>query len=65
MSGTVGDPVDGVSRLLFELPMALPPDGDYAADVDGAPMTLRLAGGDAYLIGPVANRRVTVILDGA
>ena len=65
MSGTVGDSADGGSRLIFELPMALPPDGDYAADVDGAPVTLRLAGGDAYLIGPVANRRVTVILDGA
>ena len=62
VSGAAGDPVDGGSRLAFELPMALPPDGDYAAQVDGLPLTLRLAGGDAYLLGRVGNRRVTVAL---
>ena len=33
----------------FPLPIALPPDGDYAVTVDGAPQTLQLVGGDAYL----------------
>ncbi|HEY4190192.1 MAG TPA: FAD synthetase family protein [Candidatus Limnocylindrales bacterium] len=63
ISGTVGDPSDGGSRIAFELPMALPPDGDYAADVDGVPVTLRLADGDASLVGPVVTGRVTVVLD--
>ena len=62
VSGVVGEPADGACRLVFELPMALPPDGDYAADVEGVPVTLRLAGGDAYLLGAIANRRVTVSL---
>ena len=62
VSGNVGDPSDGAARVAFELPMALPPDGDYPADVDGVALTLRLAGGEASLIGPIANRRVTVAL---
>lgn len=62
VSGTVGDPVDGASRLIFELPMALPPDGDYPAEVDGEPVMLRVAGGEASLIGPIARGRVTVEL---
>jgi riboflavin kinase/FMN adenylyltransferase len=62
VSGVTSDPASGASRLVFELPMALPPDGDYAAEVDGVPLTLRLADGDAYLIGSIANRRVTVAL---
>ena len=62
ISGAVGDPGNGGARLEFELPVALPPDGDYPARVDGAPLTLRLVDGDAYLVGRVANRRVTVAL---
>ncbi len=62
VSGTAGDAEDGGCRLAFELPMALPPDGDYAAEVDGIPLTLRLHDGDASLVGPVASRRVTVAL---
>jgi riboflavin kinase/FMN adenylyltransferase len=62
VSGAAGDPSDGGSRLAFELPMALPPDGHYACDVDGVSATLRLADGTAYLLGPIANRRVTVAL---
>ncbi len=42
--------------------MALPPDGDYAAEVDGIPLTLRLPDGDASIVGPIASRRVTVAL---
>jgi riboflavin kinase/FMN adenylyltransferase len=62
VSGTLGDPADGGSRLAFELPMALPPDGDYAADVEGVPVTLRLAGGEACILGAISNQRVTVSL---
>ena len=35
-------PVDGGTRLDFRLPVALPPDGDYAVRVDGAPRALRI-----------------------
>jgi riboflavin kinase/FMN adenylyltransferase len=62
VSGVAGDPAHGASRLVFDLPMALPPDGDYAAEIDGAPVTLRLTDGEASLVGPIANRRVTVAL---
>jgi riboflavin kinase/FMN adenylyltransferase len=62
VSGSVGGSVDGRSRLDFALPVALPPDGDYAARVDGAPCTMRILRGDAYLLRELPNRRVTVEL---
>jgi riboflavin kinase / FMN adenylyltransferase len=64
ITGSIGGAVDGRSRLDFALPVALPPDGDYGAEVDGAPYTLRLVRGDAYLLGELSNRRVTVGLRG-
>jgi len=50
-------------RVDFDLPIALPPNGDYPGQVDGGPVTLRVDGGAAYLLGrgPGA-RRVTVEL---
>jgi riboflavin kinase / FMN adenylyltransferase len=60
----VADGPDG-HRLAFELPIALPPDGDYGVRLDGTAITLRIAGGDAYLRGEVANRRVKVVLGAA
>ena len=50
-------------RLDFDLPIALPPDGDYAGRVDGESVTLRVESGLAYVLGrgPGA-RRVTVEL---
>jgi riboflavin kinase/FMN adenylyltransferase len=53
-------------RLDFDMPIALPPDGAYAGHMDGAPVTLRLAAGLAYVEGrgPGA-KRVTVELSGA
>ena len=54
--------MDGRARLDFRLPVALPPDGDYAVSVDGAPGSLRIVRGDAYLLGDLSNRRVTVAL---
>ena len=65
ITGSIGGAVDGRTRLDFRLPVALPPDGDYAVTVDGAPLTLRLVRGDAYLLGELSNRRVTVVLGGA
>ena len=37
-------PGDGGARLAFALPVALPPDGDHPALVDGRPLMLRVGG---------------------
>ena len=39
LTGSIGGAVDGRTRLDFRLPVALPPDGDYAAQVDGRPLS--------------------------
>jgi len=62
ITGSIGQPVDGRARLEFSLPVALPPDGEYDVRVGGAPHALRIAGGDAYLLGQVVERRVTIEL---
>lgn len=50
-------------RVDFDLPIALPPDGDYPGQANGEPVTLRVDGGVAHLLGPgPAARRVTVEL---
>jgi riboflavin kinase/FMN adenylyltransferase len=64
VTGSIGGAVDGRSRLDFRFPVALPPDGDYPVLVDGAPLALRIVRGDAYLLGEISNRRVTVALGG-
>jgi len=53
---------NGRTRLRFDLPVALPPDGDYDVRLDGTSRSLRIADGDAYLLGRVPERRVTVVL---
>ena len=65
IAGSIDGTIDGRARLEFALPVALPPDGDYAAHVDGEPSTLRIEEGEASLLGENSNRRVTVSLDGA
>lgn len=62
VTGSVGGAADGRSRLEFALPVALPPDGDYPARVDGSPLMLRIVDGDAYLLGELSDRRITVAL---
>lgn len=62
LTGSVGGLVDGRARLDFGLPVALPPDGEYAVQVDGAADSLRIVGGEAYLLGDLSNQRVTVAL---
>jgi riboflavin kinase / FMN adenylyltransferase len=64
LTGSLGSAEDGRARLDFRLPVALPPDGDYEATLDGRPLRLRIEGGDAYLLGELSNRRVTVVLEG-
>ena len=52
-------------RLDFDLPIALPPDGEYAGSVDGAPATMLVQAGQAYLLGSgPRTHRVTVELSG-
>jgi riboflavin kinase/FMN adenylyltransferase len=53
------------ATLEFDLPVALPPDGDYPAVVDGAPATLQIEGGVAHLLGAVPAGRTTVVLESA
>jgi riboflavin kinase/FMN adenylyltransferase len=65
VTGSIGGAVDGRARLDFRLPVALPPDGVYPVNVDGAPLSLRIVRGDAYLLGEISNRRVTVALGGS
>ena len=50
-------------RLDFDLPIALPPDGEYPGSIDGTSVTVLVEGGEAYLpgSGPRAHR-VTVAL---
>jgi riboflavin kinase / FMN adenylyltransferase len=50
-------------RIDFDLPIALPPDGDHPGVVDGEPVMLRVDRGAAYLVGRgPAARRVTIEL---
>jgi riboflavin kinase/FMN adenylyltransferase len=63
ITGSIGGAVDGRTRLDFRLPVALPPDGDYPVTVDALATTLRIVRGDAYLLGEISNRRVTVAFD--
>ncbi|MEP6639754.1 MAG: FAD synthetase family protein [Chloroflexota bacterium] len=65
ITGSIDHTVDGRSRLAFDLPVALPPDGDYPVMVDAALSTLRIACGEAYLLGECPEGRVTVVLGDA
>jgi riboflavin kinase/FMN adenylyltransferase len=63
LTGSTEAATDGRTRLDFELPLAVPPDGDYDARIGGQPVTLVLDGGAAYLAGDMPDRRVTVVLE--
>jgi riboflavin kinase / FMN adenylyltransferase len=62
ISGTIAADAGEPARLDVALPVALPPAGDYPAEVDGSAATLRIAGGEASLLGDRPRGRVTVIL---
>ena len=52
-------------RLVFDLPMALPPDGEYGCRVEGEAAVLQVEGGATYLRGRgAAAGRATVELTG-
>lgn len=63
LTGSTEPAGDGRTRLEFVLPLALPPDGDYEATMDGRPVQLRILGGAAYLLSETSSRRVTIVLE--
>jgi riboflavin kinase/FMN adenylyltransferase len=65
LTGSMDPAADGRSRLVFPLPVALPPKGDYPVTVDGAAHLLRIERGGAFLLGVVSNERLTVAFSGA
>ncbi len=63
ITGLVRGAVDGQAKLDPGLPVALPPDGEYPASIDGRGVILRIVDGGAYLpIGESAPGRVTLAL---
>jgi riboflavin kinase / FMN adenylyltransferase len=63
LTGPIADVVDGLRRLAFELPVALPPDAEYPVHIADLATTLRIRGDDAYLVGGTSGGRVTVVFD--
>ncbi len=65
LTGAVRWDRDRGRRLEFDLPIALPPDGDYTGQADGRSVTIRVEAGQAYLLGRgPGTRRMTVELSG-
>jgi riboflavin kinase/FMN adenylyltransferase len=65
ITGTVETGVgaaDGVAAIEPAMPLALPPDGDYAALIGADPIAVRISGGRAYLVGQAPVGRVTAEL---
>jgi len=53
---------DGLTALDPVMPLAMPPDGDYAALIEGDPRAVRIAAGRAYVVGAETAGRVTAQL---
>jgi riboflavin kinase / FMN adenylyltransferase len=53
---------DGIAALEPVMPIALPPDGDYAALIGGGATAIRIRDGRAYLVGDAPTGRVTARL---
>jgi riboflavin kinase/FMN adenylyltransferase len=64
ITADVGPATDGFAPLEPELPLALPPDGDYAVLVEGAPRALRIADGRGALVGEAPVGRLSVVFAG-
>ena len=65
ISGTVElglGAADGLVAFEPVMPLALPPDGDYAALIDGDPRAVRIADRRAYLVGEAIPGRVSAQL---
>jgi riboflavin kinase/FMN adenylyltransferase len=55
---------DGLAALEPVMPIAMPPDGDYAALVDGAARAVRIDAGRVFLVGESSPGRVSAQLIG-
>ena len=53
---------DGVAALEPVMPLALPPDGDYAALIGADPIAIRISDGQAFLLGEAPIGRITARL---
>jgi len=53
---------DGVAALEPVMPLALPPDGDYAALIGADPIAIRISDGHAFLLGEAPTGRITARL---
>lgn len=63
ITGAIAGVSDGRSRLVFDLPIALPPDGTYAAHVGGRATTMTIDRGVPFLAGTYPEtERITVDL---
>jgi riboflavin kinase / FMN adenylyltransferase len=65
ISGTVETGLgaaDGLAALQPAIPLALPPDGDYTALVEGDPRAVRISDRRAYLVGEAVPGRVSAQL---
>jgi riboflavin kinase/FMN adenylyltransferase len=65
ISGTVETgpgAADGLAALDPVMPIALPPDGDYAALIGGDPRAVRIEDGRAYVVGEATTGRVSAQL---
>jgi len=63
LTAPVADARDGRARLDFALPIALPPEGDYQARIDGREVTLTIADGEAFVPRDVGRGRVSATLE--
>ena len=63
LTGMADAGADGRTRIEFPLPLALPPDGDYDARIDGRAVTLVIDRGAAYVATDLPDRRLTVVLE--
>jgi riboflavin kinase/FMN adenylyltransferase len=65
VTGSVADGLavaaDGRAELELAMPLALPPDGDYAVLVEGLPRALRIEDGTAAIVGDVPAGRVSAV----
>jgi riboflavin kinase / FMN adenylyltransferase len=58
-------PADGGTTVKFELPVALPPDGDYAATVDGTERAARVEEGTVRVPGIATFGKTRIAFRGA
>ncbi len=60
--GSLGGGADGLTEIELALPLALPPDGNYAAVVGGSARAVRIEGGTAAIVGSAEPGRISATL---